>query len=144
MSNIIMAVHQNSVSSVCQREQRSFYTPFTRGREKVQISFIPTNVLKIQTFSWICSARVSWMRPIGISGHISLFLNLSKSNNISAKMWLACRLYCLFVFFVYFVIMRQLVLCLLENIIKMRTLEMSLQDSFEEIDFKMSYYIHYK
>ncbi len=56
-----------------------FYTLFTRGREQAYISFLPTNILKIQTHSWIrklmseqlyerftqkkCSARVSWIRP---------------------------------------------------------------------------------
>ncbi len=48
---IIMAVHQNSVSSVCQKVQRMFYAPFTSGREHVSIFFGPTNILKIRTFS---------------------------------------------------------------------------------------------
>ncbi len=31
----IIAVHQKSVSSVCQKEHRMFYAPFTPGREQV-------------------------------------------------------------------------------------------------------------
>lgn len=40
-----MAVHQHSASLVCQKEHRTFYAPFTRGGEQVQINFVATNVL---------------------------------------------------------------------------------------------------
>ncbi len=38
-----MAVNQNSVSSVCQKEHRMFYAPFTRGREQVYVYFYVSN-----------------------------------------------------------------------------------------------------
>ncbi len=41
----MMAMHQNAVLSVC---HRTFYVPLTH--EQVYIFFIPTNILKIQTF----------------------------------------------------------------------------------------------
>ncbi len=46
-----MAVHQNAVLSVCQKEHRTFYVPLTH--EQVYISCVPTNILKIQMFSLI-------------------------------------------------------------------------------------------
>ncbi len=45
-------MHQNSVSSVCQKKKNwTFYAPFTRGREQVHIYFVPTNILKIRNTS---------------------------------------------------------------------------------------------
>ncbi len=40
----MMAVHQNSVF---QKEHRMFYALFTRVKEQVYISLVPTNILKI-------------------------------------------------------------------------------------------------
>ncbi len=45
-----MAVHKNSVSSVCKKEHRTFYAPFTRGKEQVYIYFVPTNIWKYKHF----------------------------------------------------------------------------------------------
>lgn len=61
-------------------ESFGFDAPFTRGMEKVLISFVPTNILKYEhchesehflrttlrtIYTTFCSAHVSSMRPFG-------------------------------------------------------------------------------
>ncbi len=71
-----MAVHQNTVSSVCQKEHRTFYAPFTRGKEQVYISFVATNILKIRTFIlWILKFVRMALWTIYTNSFCSCFMN---------------------------------------------------------------------